>query len=124
MVWPSAYPRSVPHGLVIGLRFSISPLFTRWGDQFCRDIELELVIIKPFLPALLSLLHGPELSYPAMRRTTRRWSPTGRYKRPKFTRVVSLPPRAAKMSLWPSLYSTLEVRFSLVTVSLLPGSGW
>jgi hypothetical protein len=34
---------------------------------------------------------------PAMRRKMRRWRPTGRYKKPKFTRNVSLPPRAAKM---------------------------
>jgi hypothetical protein len=55
---------------------------------------------------------------PAMRRTTRCWRPTGRYKKHKFTRVVSLPPRAAKMSLWPSLYSTLEVRYQVWRVSI------
>src|SRR5271155_2135580 len=105
----------------------------RMSARLCSDSD-HSPLCCTFYRLILGKQNSVELSLystaqsfpiPAMRRTTRRWCPTGRHKKPKFTRVVSLPPRAAKMSLWPSLYLTLEVRFSLVTVSLLPGfGGW
>jgi hypothetical protein len=117
----------------------------RWEPESCSLAEAKFTLVQTgsyeclaFLAVLVSQASLPppirmstrlcsdsysaaqSFPIPAMRRTTRRWRPTGRYKRPKFTRAVSLAPRTAKISLWPSLYSTLKVRFSLATVSLLP----